>query len=85
MKNRFIRMLSILCTIMLMTGLVSVWASAEETAATPTDLTPSREEEAAVPEEEETVETEDPDAYFSEEPFEESEDEAWSDDTTAGW
>ena len=55
MKNRFIRMLSILCTIMLMTGLVSVWASAEETAATPTDLTPSREEEAAVPEEEETV------------------------------
>lgn len=55
MKNRFIRMLSILCTIMLMTGLVSVWASAEETAATPTDLTPSREEEAAVPEEEGTV------------------------------
>ena len=55
MKNRFIRMLSILCTIMLMTGLVSVWASAEETAATPTDLTPSREEEAAVPEEEETA------------------------------
>ena len=55
MKNRFIRMLSILCTIMLMTGLVSVWASAEETAATPTDLTSSREEEAAVPEEEETV------------------------------
>ena len=55
MKNRFIRMLSILCTIMLVTGLVSVWASAEETAATPTDLTPSREEEATVPEEEETV------------------------------
>lgn len=55
MKNRFIRMLSILCTIMLMTGLVSVWASAEETAATPTDLAPSLEEEAAVPEEEETV------------------------------
>lgn len=55
MKNRFIRMLSILCTIMLMTGLVSVWASAEETAATPTDLAPSHEEEAAVPEEEETV------------------------------
>lgn len=55
MKNRFIRMLSILCTIMLMTGLVSVWASAEETAATPTDLAPSQEEEAAVPEEEETV------------------------------
>lgn len=54
MKNRFIRMLSILCTIMLMTGLVSVWASAEETAATPTDLAPSQEE-AAVPEEEETV------------------------------
>lgn len=55
MKNRFIRMLSILCTIMLMTGPVSVWASAEETAATPTDLAPSLEEEAAVPEEEETV------------------------------
>ncbi|QUA53191.1 hypothetical protein [Aristaeella lactis] len=55
MKNRFIRMLSILCTIMLMTGLVSVWASAEETAATPTDLAPSQEEEAAVPEEEETA------------------------------
>ena len=55
MKNRFIRMLSILCTIMLMTGFVSVWAWAEETAATPTDLAPSQEEEAAVPEEEETV------------------------------
>lgn len=55
MKNRFIRMLSILCTIMLMTGLVSVWAWAEETAATPTDLALSQEEEAAVPEEEETV------------------------------
>ena len=34
MKNRFIRMLSILCAIMLMTGVVSVWASAEEMAAT---------------------------------------------------
>lgn len=55
MKNRFIRMLSILCTIMLMTGFVSVWAWAEETAATPTDLAPSQEEEAAVPEEEETA------------------------------
>ena len=53
MKNRFIRMLSILCTIMLMTGLVSVWASAEETAATPTDIAPSQTEEVVIPEEEE--------------------------------
>ena len=53
MKNRFIRMLSILCTIMLMTGLVSAWATAEEMAATPTDIAPSQEEEVVIPEEEE--------------------------------
>ena len=57
MKNRFIRMLSILCAIMLMTGVVSVWASAEEMAATPTDLPTSDEEEVVIPEEKPEEET----------------------------
>lgn len=60
MKNRFIRMLSILCTIMLMTGLVSAWALAEEMAATPTDIVIPQEEEVVIPEEKEEEKAEIP-------------------------
>ena len=44
MKNRFGRILSLLCAIMLLASVVSVWAHAEQTPATPTDLDPAEEE-----------------------------------------
>ena len=44
MKNRFIRMLSVICAIMLLTGAVSVWAAADKIPATPTDITPEETE-----------------------------------------
>ena len=58
MKTSFIRMLSILCAILLMTGLISAWACAEGVPATPTDLT-SNEEGPVPAEETEQGETED--------------------------
>ena len=44
MKNRFGRILSLLCAVMLLASVVSVWAHAEQTPATPTDLDPAEEE-----------------------------------------
>ena len=44
MKNRFSRILSLICAVMLLISLFSVWAVAEETSATPTDLESAGEE-----------------------------------------
>ena len=44
MKIRFNRILSIICAVMLMISVVSVWASAENNSATPTDLSPAETE-----------------------------------------
>ena len=41
MKNRFIQMLLVICAVMLMICVVSVWAAAEDVTATPTDLMPA--------------------------------------------
>ena len=49
MKNRFNRLISVICAIMLLVSTASVWAFADETPATPTDLTPVEEE--IIPEE----------------------------------
>ena len=74
MKNRFIRILSVLCAIMLLTGVVSAWAVADESAATPTDLAPEKqgevqekpaEKETASPE---TTQKKKPEAKATEKP-----------------
>ena len=40
MKKRFIRIICVFCTVLLTTGMLSVWAAAETVPATPTDLIP---------------------------------------------
>ena len=52
MKTRFNRMLSLLCAVMMMISVISVWAAAEEMPATPTDLAPAEEEPAEEKQEE---------------------------------
>ena len=56
MKNRSFRILSLLCAVTLLICAFSAWAAAEETPATPTDLTPvqPQQEPAAAPAQEET-------------------------------
>ena len=58
MKNRSFRILSLLCAVTLLICAFSAWAAAEETPATPTDLTPvqPQQEPAAAPAQEETEE-----------------------------
>ena len=84
MKNLFNRTLSILCAVMLLISVFSVWAAAEE-PATATDLNPAEEEQVmpenpAIPEESgedpEAEPTQGPEAEPAQEPAEEPEEEA---------
>lgn len=76
MKIRFNRMFSILCAVVLLICAVSVWAAAENTPATPTDLTPVENEETpAAPEEEPKEPEQEPEKETEKEPEKEQESE----------
>lgn len=79
MKIRFIKMLSILCTLMLIISAVSAWAFADPEPATPTDLSPAGEEYN--PEEEEEKPEKGPESETESEDENEEESEEGSEDS----